>query len=66
MTKTKDILAIVEAREIAEHVMRVQYESDRSWHCDCACADCDTIYKYHQLTWFQKWRGYYAWVKKNI
>jgi hypothetical protein len=55
MMKTKDILAIFEAREIAEHVMRIQYESDRSWYCDCACADCDTIYKYHQLTWFQKW-----------
>ena len=64
--KIKDILKIVEAREDAENIMRIQYEKNRSWHCDCACEDCDKIYAYHQLNWLQKWRGYFAWVKKNI
>ena len=64
--KTKDLLKMVEEREEAEAVLKAFYDETRCWHIDCACRDCDKINKYHDLTWLQKWRGYFAWVRTLI
>ena len=49
----------------AELTQKKEFQETGRWHVDCPCDQCSAIYRWHQMSWWQKRKAKKAFFKRH-